>query len=90
MRHLTLAALLVLAGCSVPPEETPEEARARRTADCRTAGFTPDSPELRLCLLLQQTNERLAVLDRRLSRIEQDVQFDGFYGRGYGYGPGWR
>ncbi len=80
MRHLTLAALLVLAGCSVPPEETPEEARARRTADCRTAGFAPDSPELRLCLLLQQANERLDAVDLRLRRIEQDVQFPGAYG----------
>lgn len=87
MRHLALGTLLVLAGCSLPPEETPDEARLRRTADCRAAGFAPDSSELRLCLLLQQTNERLAVLDRRLRRIEQDVQFQGPYGRGYG--PGW-
>lgn len=85
MRPLLLAALAALAGCSLPPPETPEEANARRTADCRSAGFAPESSEFRLCLLLQQTNERLAVVDRRLRRIEQDVQFSG----AYGYRRGW-
>ncbi len=82
---LALAALVLLAGCNQPPLETPEEARARRAADCRAMGFEPDSAELRLCLLLQQANERLEVLERRLSRIETDVRFvDPFpYRRGW-------
>ena len=74
-RLASLTIPLVVAGCALPPVETPEAARERRLAECRSAGFTADSPELRLCVLLEQTNERLEQLDRRLRRIEQDVQF---------------
>jgi hypothetical protein len=70
---LLLAALS--AGCSVP--ETPAETAARRDLRCREAGFTEADADFKLCLLLQQTNERLAAVERRLSWIEQQVGFGG-------------
>jgi hypothetical protein len=73
-----------LGGCAVPPQETPAETLARRQLDCTDSGFTQGTPDFRLCVLLQQTNERLASLDRRLSWIERDVRFPGpFFGRGW-------
>jgi hypothetical protein len=72
-----------LAGCAMlPPAETPEEAQARRSLSCQQAGIPEGSPEFRLCVLLQQTNERLDAVERRLGWIEQDVRFPPpFYGR---------
>jgi hypothetical protein len=75
---------LLLGGCALPPAETPAETAARREIACQAAGFTPDSPELRLCLLLQQTNERLAAVEHRLTWIEQQMSL----GR-RPYGPAW-
>lgn len=71
MRPVAILLLAALAACSVPPRETPEEARARRGAECSALGFKTDTPEQRLCLLLQQTNERLDDLDRRISRLDR-------------------
>lgn len=75
---LTLAGVAALAGCAtaLPAPETPAEALARRSAGCREAGFAPDTPDLRLCLLLERANERLDALERRLAFIEQDVRLD--------------
>ncbi len=75
---------LLLGGCALPPVETPAETAARREIACQAAGFTPDSPDLRLCLLLQQTNERLAAVEHRLTWIEQQMSFGG-----RPYGPSW-
>ena len=77
-RHRLSAAFMALAllgGCAVPTPETPEEAQMRRGLSCTEAGFAPGSENHRLCILLQQTNERLAAVERRLSFIEQDVRF---------------
>lgn len=71
-----LLALLGLAGCAVPVE-TPAEAQARRAVGCEESGFTRDSPDFRLCILLQEANERLDAVERRLRFIEQDVRFAG-------------
>lgn len=82
---LVLAAgAAALAGCATAPLETPEEARVRRMMSCEEAGFATGTPELRLCLLLRETNERLEVMERRLRFIEQDVRFSRPY-----YGPRW-
>ena len=79
---LPLSALL--AGCTVPPAETPAEALARRQVSCTESGFTEGTADFRLCLLLQQTNERLAAVEQRLRWIEQDTSLRGPY-----FGPGW-
>ena len=78
-----LAAAAGIGGCALPPQETPVEALARRELSCTESGFTEGTPDFRLCVLLQQTNERLASVERRLSWIEQDVRFAGPY-----FGPG--
>jgi hypothetical protein len=80
MRYLeasffVLLIAMALAGCARVPPETPEQAQARRSASCQQAGIPESSPEFRLCVLLQQTNERLDAVERRLSWIEQDVRF---------------
>jgi hypothetical protein len=62
-------------GCALPPQETPAEALARRQLSCTEAGFQEGTPDFRLCVLLQQTNERLENVERRLGWIEQDVRF---------------
>jgi hypothetical protein len=89
MRHARSALLaawgLTVAGCAAAPVETPAETLARRTVNCREAGFPADTPELRLCLLLQETNDRLDVMERRLRFIEQDVQFPRPYFGRYGW-----
>ena len=65
-----IAAACLVAGCATAPAETPEQAQARRAADCTTAGFTPDSDPYRLCLMIQQQNERLATMENRLRFLE--------------------
>jgi hypothetical protein len=72
------ALALPLAGCAAAARETPVERQARLQADCTAAGFTRDTEAFRLCLLLQETDERLAAVERRLGFIEQDTRFAGF------------
>ena len=75
-QHLAWLVLAVgLGGCAGPPPETIEEAQARRGLSCKEAGFVENSESYRLCLLLQQTDERLANVEHRLRWIEQDVRF---------------
>ena len=76
---------LLATGCTLPPAETPAEALTRRQASCTEEGFESGTPDFRLCVLLQQTNERLAAMERRLRLIEQDWRVPGPY-----FGPwGW-
>ena len=84
MRLLLTLLSLLLAGCTAPPAETPAEELARRQVSCTEAGFTADTADFRLCLLLQQTNERLAAVEQRLRWIEQDTSLRGPY-----FGPDW-
>ena len=72
-RHAALAGLLLLAACAAVRPETPEERQARYQAACNEAGLQKDSEAYRLCLLIQQQNDRLAVLERRLAYIESEV-----------------
>jgi hypothetical protein len=73
-----LAALLLLAGCTAAARETPEERTARLNADCTAAGFKSDTEAFRLCLLIQQTNDRLDSVERRLRFIDQDISTPGY------------
>ena len=79
-----LAAAALAGGCAAGPVETPAEAAARRQASCQEAGFAEGTPDFRLCLILQQTNERLGAVERRLAWIEQQTRLPGPY-----FGPGW-
>lgn len=74
----------LLAGCATKPPETPAEAAARREVSCKEAGFVDATPEFRLCLMLQQTNERLAAVERELRWQNQQFGWAGPYA-----GPGW-
>ena len=85
-RILAAAALLVTglaAGCATKPE-TPAEAASRRELGCKEAGFVEATPEFRLCLMLQQTNERLAALERQLRWQDQQLAWPRPF-----VGPGW-
>ena len=82
--RLAWAAVALLAGCTTAPPETPAEALARRELSCTEAGFEAATPDFRLCLILQQTNERLAAVERRLTWLEQDPGFSRPF-----FGPGW-
>jgi hypothetical protein len=73
-----LTTLLLLAGCTTVVRETPEQRTARLNADCAAAGFTPDTESFRLCLLIQQTNDRLDSVERRLRFIDQDISTPGY------------
>jgi hypothetical protein len=76
---------LLLAGCATAPSESPEQATVRHVLSCADAGFTRDTEAWRLCLLIQQQNDRLAAMEGRLRRIELQS--------GFGFGPypyGWR
>jgi len=70
MSRLFLLALGTLAGCASTPPETIEQAQERRALSCSEAGFTKDTDDWRLCLLIQQQNDRLTVMEKRLSSIE--------------------
>jgi hypothetical protein len=76
--------LLLLAGCASVAPETPQERQARFQAACNEAGFKADSEEYKLCLLIQQQNDRLSAVERRLGFIESDVNAPPlFYPRGW-------
>lgn len=79
--RLIVVAALLLAACETGP--TPEEIRAMDVAACDAAGFEAESDAHRLCLLLQNTNRRLDVLDRRMNFLELDVR--SYFNRPLGY-----
>jgi hypothetical protein len=74
----------LLAGCTTTPPESPAEVAARRELGCTEAGFAAATPEFRLCLMLQQTNERLAAVERQLQWLNQQTVWPRPY-----FGPGW-
>ena len=60
-----------VAGKTKPHLLTPaEQAAMRRAIACNESGFPKDSDSYRLCLLLQQQNDRLTLMEERLRRIE--------------------
>jgi hypothetical protein len=75
-----------LVGCA-QLVETPEQVAERRQESCTQAGFAEGSEGYRLCLLIQETNERLALLERRLAYMESDVYLRGGIYAPYRYWP---
>jgi hypothetical protein len=78
---------LLLAGCATAPRETPAERVARQGADCTGRRLPARHRGLPPLPALQEQNERLARLERRLAFIEQDVRFPPFVGRLWSYFP---
>ena len=73
LRFVAIAGLALLAGCASVRSETPQERQARFQAACNEAGFKADTEAYKLCLLIQQQNDRLTAVERRLGFIESDV-----------------
>jgi hypothetical protein len=73
LRDVAIAGLLLLAGCAAGVPETPQEREARFQAACNQAGFKADTEAYKLCLLIQQQNDRLDAVERRLGFIQSDL-----------------
>lgn len=75
-RRVGILAALVLAagsaGCQTAAELEKAAAEARR-ASCLEAGFTEASDAYRLCLLLEETQERIARLERRIDLLDMEL-----------------
>ena len=75
-----------LAGCALgQPAETPEQIAERHTLSCAEAGLTRDGEAWRLCLLIQQQNDRLAVIESRLRRVETQALSPPIFPYGWRY-----
>jgi hypothetical protein len=61
-----------LAGCRSVAEIEQAAAEARRTS-CLEAGFVEGTDAYRLCLLLQETQERIVRLERRIDLLDSEV-----------------
>ena len=73
LRLAALAGLALLAGCASVAPESPQERQARFQAACNQAGFKADTEAYKLCLLIQQQNDRLDAVERRLGFIQSDL-----------------
>jgi hypothetical protein len=75
-RRVGILGALVLAagsaGCRTAAELEKAAAEARR-ASCLEAGFTEGSDAYRLCLLLEETQERIARLERRIDFLDMEL-----------------
>jgi hypothetical protein len=78
-RLVAVAGLLLLAGCAAGVPETPQERQARFQAACNEAGFKADTEANKLCLLIQQQNDRLDAVERRLGFIQSDLNSPPLY-----------
>lgn len=76
-----LLASLALAGCQSAAELEQAAAEARR-ASCLESGFAEGSDAFRLCLLLQETHDRIARLERRIDFLDAEISRLGSLGWG--------
>jgi hypothetical protein len=75
-RHLIAAGILLLiSGCATVQKESPEVYAARLQANCTEAGFQRDTESYRLCLLIQNTNERLDAVEQQLRYVDMRTSF---------------
>jgi hypothetical protein len=75
-RLLTAAGILLLInGCATVQKESPEAYAARLQASCTEAGFQRDTESYRLCLLLQDTNERLDAVEQQVRYVDTRTSF---------------
>ncbi len=75
-RLLTAAGIfLLISGCAAAQKESPEAYAARLQASCTEAGFQRDTESYRLCLLLQDTNERLDAVEQQVCYVDTRTSF---------------
>jgi hypothetical protein len=75
-RLLTAAGILLLInGCATVQKESPEAYAARLQASCTEAGFQRDTESYRLCLLIQDTNERLDAVEQQVRYVDMNTSF---------------
>lgn len=70
--RLAAAGCLLLAGCQSAAEQQQALAEAQR-ASCLESGFSEGSDAFRLCLVLQDTNARIARLERRIDFLDSEL-----------------
>lgn len=83
-RRRALLACLLAAGCQSTAEEERALAQAQR-ASCLESGFVEGSDGFRLCLVLQDTNERIARLERRIDFLDAEISGLRTFGRWRGW-----
>jgi outer membrane murein-binding lipoprotein Lpp len=66
--------LPLVAGCA-PQEEIRAQIAEAQRLDCLAAGFEPDTDAFRLCLLIQDTNQRIAAVERRVDFLDSRAAF---------------
>jgi hypothetical protein len=64
--------MLALAGCQSAAEIERAAAEARRTS-CLEAGFTEGTDAYRLCLILQEAQDRIGRLERRIDLLDSEL-----------------
>lgn len=79
-----LASGLSLAGCQSAAELEQAAVEARRTS-CLEAGFAEGSDAYRLCLILQETQDRIARVERRIDFLDAEISGLRTFGRWYGW-----
>ena len=72
---IAAGSLLLISGCAAVQKESPEAYAARLQANCTEAGFQPDTESYRLCLLIQDTNERLDTVERQLRYVDMNTRW---------------
>jgi hypothetical protein len=72
---ITAGILLLISGCAAVQKESPEAYAARLQASCTEAGFQRDTENYRLCLLIQDTNERLDAVEQQLRYVDMHTSF---------------
>lgn len=79
-----LAAGLLVAGCQSTAELERAAIEARRTS-CLEAGFAEGSDAYRLCLILEETQDRIARLERRIDFLDAEISSLRTFGRWRGW-----
>lgn len=79
-----LPACLLVAGCQSAAELEQAAVEARRTS-CLEAGFAEGSDAYRLCLILQETQDRIARVERRIDFLDAEISGLRTFGRWYGW-----
>lgn len=72
MRPALLLALLLLGACQSPSEIAKAMDDERQEA-CRSRGFEPGKESFALCLMIQETHQRLGQVERRIDLLDNEL-----------------